>query len=330
MRSRADNDFATPLRRDTRSVALEIDGRAVAVPEGTSVIRAAAEAGHPHPETLRDRFAGAVRLMPFVPGRNRRPARLPRLVHDARARRDESAHREPGARAPASRRNGVVHFGSSARLPDLSRQRQLRTAGHGGRGRSARGALSQRRRREPSACGEGRVESVFHFRSVEMHRVLAMRPRVRGSAGHVRTDDRRARIFVGDLAGTERSVRGVRMRFVRRLRAGMSDRDVDGKIGGRTRTAGSQRRHDLRILRRRVLIPRRDERRPRRAHGAESQRSGQSRSLVRQGPLRVGLHDASRSRHASADSQIDRRAVARGVLARSDRIRRVGVQAHPG
>src|SRR5580658_8885789 len=45
MRSRADNDFATPLRRDTRSVALEIDGRAVAVPEGTSVIRAAAEAG---------------------------------------------------------------------------------------------------------------------------------------------------------------------------------------------------------------------------------------------------------------------------------------------
>src|SRR5271155_3731112 len=45
MRSRADNDFATPLRRDTRSVALEIDGRPVAVPEGTSVIRAAAEAG---------------------------------------------------------------------------------------------------------------------------------------------------------------------------------------------------------------------------------------------------------------------------------------------
>src|SRR6204780_133824 len=45
MRSRADSDFATPLRRDTRSVALEIDGRAVSVPEGTSVIRAAAEAG---------------------------------------------------------------------------------------------------------------------------------------------------------------------------------------------------------------------------------------------------------------------------------------------
>ena len=45
MRSRTDSDFATPLRRGAATVALEIDGRAVAVPEGTSVIRAAAEAG---------------------------------------------------------------------------------------------------------------------------------------------------------------------------------------------------------------------------------------------------------------------------------------------
>src|SRR6202166_3883317 len=45
MRSRADNDFATPLRSGANSIALEIDGRVVAVPEGTSVLRAAAEAG---------------------------------------------------------------------------------------------------------------------------------------------------------------------------------------------------------------------------------------------------------------------------------------------
>src|SRR6202158_731268 len=44
MRSRADNDFSTPLRIGANSVALEIDGRVVSVPEGTSVIRAAAEA----------------------------------------------------------------------------------------------------------------------------------------------------------------------------------------------------------------------------------------------------------------------------------------------
>ena len=45
MRSRADSDFATPLRAGANSIALEIDGRVVSVPEGTSVIRAAAEAG---------------------------------------------------------------------------------------------------------------------------------------------------------------------------------------------------------------------------------------------------------------------------------------------
>src|SRR5260370_9202044 len=45
MRSRADNDFSTPLRAGANSIALEIDGRVVSVPEGTSVIRAAAEAG---------------------------------------------------------------------------------------------------------------------------------------------------------------------------------------------------------------------------------------------------------------------------------------------
>src|SRR5258708_39388508 len=45
MRSRLDSDFATPLRSSANLVALEIDGRAVSVPNGTSVIRAAAEAG---------------------------------------------------------------------------------------------------------------------------------------------------------------------------------------------------------------------------------------------------------------------------------------------
>src|SRR5580704_2634666 len=45
MRSRSDSDFATPLRPGSRTVSLNIDGRTVAVPEGTSVIRAAAEAG---------------------------------------------------------------------------------------------------------------------------------------------------------------------------------------------------------------------------------------------------------------------------------------------
>ncbi len=43
-------------------------------------------------ETLRDGFARAVRVMPSVPGRDRRQARLPGFVHDARRSRYESAH----------------------------------------------------------------------------------------------------------------------------------------------------------------------------------------------------------------------------------------------
>ena len=45
MRSRSDRDFVTPLRPGAPTVALEIDGRSVSVPAGTSVIRAADEAG---------------------------------------------------------------------------------------------------------------------------------------------------------------------------------------------------------------------------------------------------------------------------------------------
>ncbi len=45
MRSRADRDFVTPLRAGANTVSLEIDGRVVSVPDGTSVIRAADEAG---------------------------------------------------------------------------------------------------------------------------------------------------------------------------------------------------------------------------------------------------------------------------------------------
>src|SRR3954447_11186976 len=45
MRSHQDSDYSTPRRVSAKVVTLEIDGRPVAVPEGTSVIRAAAEAG---------------------------------------------------------------------------------------------------------------------------------------------------------------------------------------------------------------------------------------------------------------------------------------------
>lgn len=38
-------DYGTPLGNGEASVTLEVDGRSISVPEGTSVMRAAAEAG---------------------------------------------------------------------------------------------------------------------------------------------------------------------------------------------------------------------------------------------------------------------------------------------
>ena len=48
----------------------------------------------------------------------------------------EGPHPDRAAARAAPRRDGALHLRSSARLPDLRRQRRLRIAGHGGRGRA--------------------------------------------------------------------------------------------------------------------------------------------------------------------------------------------------
>ena len=111
--------------------------------------------------------------------------------------------------------------------------------------------------RQPPRRADGRVESVFHLRSVEVHRLLALRARLRGGAGHVRADHRGARLRLEGRGRDGRAVPGVRMRLLRRLRAGLPDRDADREVGDRTRPARTFRRHHLRLLRRRLLASRR-------------------------------------------------------------------------
>ena len=67
-------DFGTPLVGH-RAVTLTIDGRAITVPAGTSVMRAAALSRRFDPQALRHRQHGRVRIVPPVPGRDRRGAR---------------------------------------------------------------------------------------------------------------------------------------------------------------------------------------------------------------------------------------------------------------
>ena len=53
---------------------------------------------------------------------------------------------------------------------------------------------------------EGRVQPLFHLRPVEMHRLLALRARLRGGAGHLRPDHRRPRLRQSRLARHERGL----------------------------------------------------------------------------------------------------------------------------
>ena len=61
------------------------------------------------------------------------------------------------------------------------------------------------RGREPSHRGEGREQPVFHLRSLQVHRLLALRARLRGSAGHLRADHRRAAAWI--VQGGHRAAR---------------------------------------------------------------------------------------------------------------------------
>ena len=144
-------------------------------------------------EALRHRQPRAVRLLPPLPGRDRGPPRHARLLHHAgRARHEGAAPRPPKL---AKLRRGVMELYISDHPLDC-----LTCAANGdcelqdmaGVGRPARGALRLRRRQPPARAREGRVEPLLHLRPVQVHRLLALRARLRGGAGHLRADHRRA------------------------------------------------------------------------------------------------------------------------------------------
>ena len=163
-----------------------------------------------------------------------------------------------------------------------------------------------------------------------MHRLLALRPRLRGSAGHLRADHFRPRLRQPGFARHEREFPRLRMRLLRRLRAGLPDRDADRKIRDRNRPARAFGGDHLRLLRRRLHLQGGNARRGSRAHGAVQGRQGQSRPFLRQGPLRLGLYQPQGAHPQADDPREDHRSLARSVVGRGVRLRRGQIQAHPG
>ena len=116
-------------------------------------------------------------------------ARHSRLVHDAGRRRHEGARPQTERLTQLrTRRDGALHLRSSARLPDLRRP----TATASCRTWPARSACATCATATTGDnhldAGQGRVQPLLHLRSVEVHRLLALRARLRRSAGHVRAD----------------------------------------------------------------------------------------------------------------------------------------------
>ena len=196
------------------------------VPEGTSVMRAAMEPGVKIPKLcatdMLEAFGSCRLCLVEIEGRRGTPASCTTPAEAGMVVRTQTERLAQAAQG----RDGALHLRPSAGLPDLRGQRRLRIAGHGRRGRPARRAL-RLRGRQPSRRRQGRIEPLFHLRPVEMHRLLALRARLRGSAGHLRADHRRAAASTPRVARHGRAVPRLGMRVLRRLRAGLPDRDPD-------------------------------------------------------------------------------------------------------
>ena len=178
-------DYGTPQRIAETLVTLEIDGKPVTVPRGTSVMRAAVEAGVQVPKlcaTDNMEAFGSCRLcLVEIEGRRGTPASCTTLAEPGMKVRTQSPK-------IAKLRRGVMELYISDHPLDC-----LTCAANGdcelqdmaGRGRVARSPL-RLRRRESSQGAEGRIESLFHVRSFQVHRLLALRARLRRSAGNFR------------------------------------------------------------------------------------------------------------------------------------------------
>ncbi len=157
-----EKDYGTPASVHSNAmVTCEIDGQAVTVPEGTSIMRAAAELGIMVPKLCAtdnlDPFGSCRLCLVEIEGRKGTPASCTTPVAPGIKVVDPDRAPRPHPQG----RDGALHLRPPARLPHLRGQRRLRAAGHGRRRRPARRALRLRRReprvRAPARRGEPAV-----------------------------------------------------------------------------------------------------------------------------------------------------------------------------
>ncbi len=275
-----ETDFGTPRAKSETMVTLTIDGQSVTVPEGTSIMRAAMEAGTQIPKLcatdMVDAFGSCRLCLIEIEGRAGTPASCTTpamnglVVHTQTERLKKL-------------RKGVMELyisdhpldcltcaaNGDCELQDMAGAVGLRDVRYGYEGENHVFAKTDGARQR-GLDAEGRIQPLFHLRSLEVHRLLALRARLRGSARHLRADDFRPRLRQPRFARHERELPRLRMRLLRRLRAGLPDRDPDREIRDRDRPARAFGGDHLRLLRRRLHLQGGNARRGSRAHGART------------------------------------------------------------
>ncbi len=293
------HDLGTPAASGaerTLEIALEIDGVPITVPAGTSIMRAAALVARDVPklcatDTLKA-FGSCRVCLVEIEGRKGFPASCTTEVAAGMKVRTASD-------ALTKLRRGVLELYVSEHpmgtCPDSSRC-ELEIAGGGarhcriafrGRGDAAARSHSETRRRQ---------QSILPLRQRPVHRLLALRARLRRHAGNLRAHHRGPRHRVARLGFAAAAVPGIRVCFLRRLRRSLSNRGVDGEVRHHRRPAATVGRHDLRLLWSWLRARRRDHRWRGVAHGAQPEWTREPGSCLREGPLCLWLRDAYGSR----------------------------------
>jgi formate dehydrogenase major subunit len=248
-----DTDYGTPARHADVDVTLEIDGQAVTVPAGTSVMRAAAEAGVNVPKLCAtdslEPFGSCRLCLVEIEGRRGYPASCTTPVEAGMKVRTQTD------RLQSLRRNVMELYISDhpldcltcpangdCELQDMAGVTGLREVRYGFDG--------------ANHLKDKKDESNPYFTYDPSKCIVCNRC--------VRACEETQGTFALTIAAR----------------------------GFESRVARAFGHHHLCVLRRRLLVQGGDEGQPGGADGAVQERSGQRRSRVREGPLRVGLCDA--------------------------------------
>ncbi len=233
-----------------------------------------------------DAFGSCRLCLVEIEGRNGTPASCTTPAMEGLVVRTQTQASE----GHSQRRDGTLYFRPSARLPDLRCQWRLRVAGHGGCAWAcAMCAMAMRATTtfspRPRAVANDRwmpkdeCNPYFTYDPAKCIVCSLLCPRLRGSAGHVRTDDRGPRLLPAALSPGMPAKAFIDSECVScgACVQACPTATLTREVGHPDRPARALQGHHLRLLWRGLLVQGGNARRGTRAHGALQGWQGQSR-----------------------------------------------------